>query len=260
MKKLILILFGYSCFGQITLAPITSSVNLPLAQQVLASRQNAYNANSAKIQTTVDNLIASIYDLGIDSNLTKTIYSKFNTRYLLEMDSKRYDFSDTSLTNNVITWLKNGLISIVKEEMSILEKEMQTQEADELMLQIANEFASNSGHYETHSVTEENYNPSTNNYDMINFDQSLTKVFIDGVKGELHFYRQKNKGWKYYYWRYDNSETDFYEIIDVTNGNVVQVSKNFDFLIFYEEKIGKNFSKRYIYRNLTKVPIPNNKH
>lgn len=256
MKKLLLLLISCSCFSQITLPPVTSSVNLQLTQQVLASRQNAYNANSKKITDLINTFREALNGSALSDEAKDKVKQKFNSQYVDVMYSKKYDFSDTSLTNQVLQWINKGFEIIVTEEYDSLKRsnEQKTQESNQAL----NEITYNSGYYETDTVTDEKFNPYTNEYEVVGRDTFITKVYIDGAKNQLYFCRRDNV-WRYYTWRYDNSTEDFYELVDINNGNVLQLSKKFDRLVFYEEKVGNNFTKRYIYRYLTKKPTPINK-
>lgn len=236
--------------------PVTSSINLPLAQKVLASRQEAYDANSKKIDDLINTFREALNGSVLSDETKGRIKQKFNSEYLNVMYSKKYDFSDTSLTNQVIQWLNKGFEIIVTEEYENLKRN--NEQKTQIVNRALNEIAYNSGYYETDTVTDEKFNPYTNEYEVVARDTFITKVFIDGAKNQLYFCRRDNI-WRYYTWRYDNSTEDFYELIDVNNGNVLQLSKKFDKLVFYEERVGNNFTKRYIYRHLTKKPTPNNK-
>ena len=230
--------------------PITSSINLPLIQQVMSTKQNQYNSNLSSINNYINELRTLLNNSSFNEESKIKIKQKFNSQYLEPMHAKGFDFSNYSLTNQILQWLKDGFDNVVFYENEFLKKEKQS----ELILnnQIANEIAYHSGAYTTTSVTDEKYNPYTKKYEFIKIDNSISKVYIDGVKNQIYYLRSYNDDWRFYNWRYDNSTVDFYELIDETNGCVMQVSKKFDGIIFYEEKVGDIYTKRYLYRNLKK--------
>lgn len=239
---------GKAGYIQPTYGTVSTSINLPLVQQVLSTKQSAYDTNYNRVSNLINDMRSVLQSSNLDSKSITSIKSKFNTRYLEPMYAKRYDFSSNSLTTDVINWLNNGLTSIVDEEIKIAEKE---NFITSLKQTIYVEMASIAGEYKTNNVSEGTWNYSTNRFDYNSSDTSLSKVFIDAFKGQVHYYRQKNGVWKYFTWKYNYAGEDFHQLLDEKNQTMIQISRNADWIVFYDTKVGDTYTKSYAYKNLT---------
>lgn len=239
----------------------TSSINLPLLQEVMGTKQRQYDRNSTNISNQID-YISSYFDYF-------KMYSKypqvshFNVEIVIVM--KEYSdvlgkYSRADLGNNYIAQsYKNDLKYVIRKLDNIYEK-VKHYERDPNYYKpntandnIITDIKQHSGTYTTTSVTDETYNPQTKKFDVNSHDTTVTKLHIDDKENKISYLKSTNNDWRFYIWRYDNSTNDFYELIDDTYDCVMQLGKNFDFIIFYENRVDGVFTKRYIYRNLTKV-------
>lgn len=98
----------------------TSSVNLPLVQQVLATRQNAYNTNAQRINDAVSDMRNWLNNSNIDEDTKIMIRHTFNKFHLEPMYANGYDFSDTAFVNQII----QGLYSAFNERVAFFVNEI----------------------------------------------------------------------------------------------------------------------------------------
>jgi len=241
---------GKAGYIQPTYGTVSTSINLPLVQQVLATRQASYNTNYKRVSTLIDDMRSVLQSSNLDSQSIASIKTKFNTNYLEPMYAKKYDFSNNSLTTDVINWLNNGLTSIVDEEIKIAKKE---NVIANLRMSILKEMASIAGKFKTNNVIEETWNFSTKQFEFTSSDNSTSKIFLDAIKGELYYYRQKNNAWKYFTWKYNHADDNFHQLLDEQNNTLIQIDRKAKWVIFYDTKVGDIYTKRYVYLQLSQL-------
>ena len=225
-------------------------VNLKLINQALATKQARYDANVQRVQTAINTLRNNVTNSAYSPAVKTNSITEFNEKCVKALNNQSYDYSSNSQTTEIINWLYNSMNSYVG--YFVQQEKIEEQKRKELASQIANEMVYNSGGYTTTNVTEERYNPYKKSYEIVSKDTTLTKVYLDGNRGLLHFYRQNNKTWRYYTWKYKHAADNYHTIIDINDSTLIEIGTLFDWMIFYEQKVGEVYTKRYIYRNLKK--------
>lgn len=226
-------------------------VNLKLINQALASKQARYDNNTKSVQDAINILRNNVNNSAYSQTVKNNCISAFNEKCVAVLNANTYDYTN-SKTTEIINWLSDSMSSFInyyvqQEKRTVLIEE---QKRKELTSQIANEMNYNVGGFTTNDVTEEKYNPYTKTYEIVSKDETLHKVYFE--IGYLHYYTLHNKVWKYFTWKYTHTAYNYHVITDQANGTMMEIGKLFDWIIFYEQKVGDIYTKRYIYRNLKK--------
>lgn len=102
-------------------------VNITLLNRALASKQSRFDANIQKIDDAISEMRNEIAHSSISQDVKNSVKRRFNSEYMEVMYSKNYNFSSTSLTSQVINWLRQGFDKIVEQETNIQPKNQSVQ-------------------------------------------------------------------------------------------------------------------------------------
>lgn len=91
-------------------------INTELLNKVMAKKQNSIDNNVQKIQNIVDDIYYKIQKLDLDKDVKKTINNRFESETLKFINSKKYNYSSNSITNQIINYLYSEINKIIKEE------------------------------------------------------------------------------------------------------------------------------------------------
>ena len=121
-----------------------SDVNFELLNQVAKSKQQRYDYNSQRINSTIESIYNNIYknftqDIPytakeLDYKFAKEVKNKFYKDYVAPLNGKSYDLSSDSKTNEIINYLHNGRRKIVDDIMRDL-KMQSSQEVSKTKMQ-----------------------------------------------------------------------------------------------------------------------------
>lgn len=225
-------------------------INLQLVNQALADKQTKYDANTKSVQNAINQLRTNVNNSAYSANVINSAIFAFNEQCVKVLNNKSYDYSSNSVTTQIINWLYSNMNNFVQHYIE--QEKLEQKKANELRSQIANEMVYNAGGYSTNDVTDEKYNPYTKSYEVTSKDTTRTKVFFDNTKGLLYYYRQKLGVWRYYTWKYKHADDRYHVVSDIYSDNIIEIGVNFDWIVFYEDKVGDVYTKRYTYRNLKK--------
>ena len=225
-----------------------SNINVELTQRVLEHKQNQYDNNVKGVQNAINDLRNQVQSLGVDNSVIEKIKNRFNKEYIDKLNNTRYDYSNSNTASQIINWLYSGINSIISQEYQKYNSEIEQKEA--LKNQIQNELYYAKGGYTTTEVTEEKYNPFTKTYELISKDTTLTKVYFD--IGRLHYFRQNFGLWRVFEWTYTHAADEFHILTSLNGLTLIKIGVRFDYIEFYEEKVGDVYTKRYTYKNLKK--------
>lgn len=115
--------------------PAQQSVNVPLVQKTLSTLQGKYDNNLIRVKNNIQNIYTNIDYIIIkemtygepkelDYKYSERVKNIFYTDYIKNVENKKYDFSNNSLTDNVIIYLKEGSIQTIMQELSFLKAEV----------------------------------------------------------------------------------------------------------------------------------------
>jgi hypothetical protein len=222
-----------------------------LVNEALASKQARYDANIKSVQDAINTLRYNVNNSSYTQTVKNKCISAFNEKCVAVLNANTYDYTN-SKTTEILNWLSSSMDNFInyyveEEKQAALIDE---QKRRELTNQIANEMHYNVGGYTTTDVTEEKYNPYSKSYEIVSKKSEIHKVYLE--IGYLHYYTHQNNGWRYFTWKYTHAADNYHTITDVSSGAKMEIGKLFDWIIFYEQKVGDIYTKRYVYRNLKK--------
>ena len=104
-----------------------SSVNVNLVREVLNSKQEKYDLNLSRLKNKVKQIYRNIdyivleFDrddvpTAMDYKYAEHLKYLFQNQYVKAVEQKGYDYSNNSLTEDVISYLENGSIQIITKE------------------------------------------------------------------------------------------------------------------------------------------------
>lgn len=104
-----------------------SSLNVNLAREVLNSKQEKYDLNFSRLKNKVKQIFRNIdyivleFDRDdvpeeLDYKYAEHLKYLFQNQYVKIVEQNGYDYSNNSVTENVISYLENGSIEIITKE------------------------------------------------------------------------------------------------------------------------------------------------
>lgn len=110
--------------------PQPSFGDLELAKKALAEKQARYDANTLKVKNQISIVFQNIDYLvlklmtdspqELDYKYANYLKALFQKEFIKIIESKTYDYSYNSTTEQVLSYLKNGSIFIVKRELAFI--------------------------------------------------------------------------------------------------------------------------------------------
>ncbi len=93
-----------------------SSINQPLLERVLTSKQAKYDNNSQRVSNFITDTRELLNSSSLDRGLVQRIKDRFNNEYLRIYYNESVDLSSKAATDGIIYWLSSGFDKILKEE------------------------------------------------------------------------------------------------------------------------------------------------
>ncbi|TPD71095.1 hypothetical protein [Flavobacterium microcysteis] len=90
-------------------------INHNRVNQALATKQGRYDANVQKIQNAIEDIADKIMSLEINESAKERISERFDI-ILNNLNASKYNYSNSTTTNNVINWMYNEINKAIKQE------------------------------------------------------------------------------------------------------------------------------------------------
>lgn len=209
--------------------PVSSIPNLDVIDKTLTTKQSKHDYNSTKINKYILEVFETLDYSGMHIDLIKNIKNSFRNNYILPYYNKKYDLSSDSLTNNIIEWLQEGLLSTIKIETEKF-NENSKNNSTVLMLE---------GGYTVPLIKEETQIGTEHISTMTEQDNG----FLFFYKDMLWFKRGKND-WKArkLTFKFFDSKTNAY--VYNSDQGVVMINSKFEYVLFLDTN---NPKKKYYY-------------
>lgn len=95
---------------------VQSSVNLPLIQQALVSKQQRYDKNKETIQSCINSIFDVFKTLANNNETYIKISNRFTNEYVNEINNIPYDLSSDAISSSILKYLLDGSKKIIREE------------------------------------------------------------------------------------------------------------------------------------------------
>jgi len=245
-------------------ANLIPSYDFDLMYKALAYKQGQFDNNVQGLQNSISDITNKINALDIDDELKTAIHNDFKANYIDVVNSKHYDYGNSNVVSQLISWFYQGAQTAVKVETEkykaahpvLYSNEVESQAAIQKSgqtktIKTLKEINYHEGGYTSTEVVVEKYNPYKNNYEVVSRDTGAKIYFTDN---QLYYFTKANKSWKSINWIYMYSDGYQHRFGDSTSYSYVTLSKDVDFIVIMDNPVGDQFTNRYTYKHLKKDP------
>lgn len=211
-----------------------SQFNYNLALKVLNKKESSYNNNSARIDNFISNSRTQLENSSLDKTLIQTIKNRFNAEYMSVYNSKGYDLSSNSLTDNIINWLRDGLDNITRAETTNFNNQ------SNLLRRGVPAFTGNYGGFTIPLIEEYVY--SDKKWNLIKSEKNNGFIYYDG---NIIYSKRGNENWIFRQLDYKSFDKALKVYWYNSPYGETTISEYFTTITFYNSTIEKD--KKYIY-------------
>lgn len=221
--------------------------NFALLQQVANQKQNSYNSNHKRVQecfATIQTLIDAK-----DLELRVRTQNRFNSEVFNVVNNEGYDYSNNSLTNQVIKFIKDKYMEILLSESKklndeiesknkLIETEKNTSVRESVLSKSLTKFI---GNYKVYKI-EDYIKTSSGKWTLSKTDNSIANLTL--TNSQIIYKRNSSLHYKareLFFTDYDSGKG--YYIYD-SNYGITFIEKDFKTVIFYDKD---NDTKKYVY-------------
>ncbi|RTY89643.1 hypothetical protein [Flavobacterium sp. GT3R68] len=233
----------YKDLSQSEQSTYINPIDINLLEKALSSKQNRYDTNVQRVQNAITDIQSKIWSLSFSDNTKTTINARFKNETLHYINSKKFDYSSNSMTNQVVNYLYSEVKTIENEESSTATpKNENLYEVPKKNVPEKNEaldFLKYRGGYKISQVSE--YSFENKNWVLTQTDVGQNLFYY---AGNYLYFKRGNNSWldRKLDFKVYNSYTQTY-YYNTPYGDVV-ISEDFKVVTLYDGNIN-NCSKKY---------------
>lgn len=215
--------------------------NFALLQQVANQKQNSYNSNHKRVEDCL--VTIQMFIDAKDFELRTRVQNRFNSEVLNVINNKGYDYSNTSLTNQVIQWIKDKYMNILSSESKKNDAVIETKPIPPVgKSTLSHDLEKYIGSYKVYRIEEfKYYLTSSGKWTLISTDTSMADIKL--YNNQILFKRSNEGEFRFRELYATDLNSEKYYIYDSNYGETY-IEKDFETIIFYD-KDDKNH--KYIY-------------